>query len=266
MSVLESMLLGVLQGVTEFLPVSSSGHLVAARMLMGIGEIPVLYDVLLHLATLAVVIGVFRKRLVGVLLALLRRLRSKHTVADEENLRLAFLVLLATLTTAIVGLGISRLPDETRENPRLVAVLFVVTGLILLASRWFRGDRGYREIRAAAGVVTGLAQGLGVLPGISRSGITICTSLGVGLSRDRAAEYSFVMSIPAILGAAALKLPDAAELGARISPPALIAGLAASLIVGLGSLLLLIRLVRGGRIYLFSIYLIPLGIVMLFVL
>lgn len=265
MTVAESILLGALQGLTEFLPVSSSGHLVVARSLLGVGDVPVLYDVLLHLATLLVVLGVFRRQIAGIVTSLLRRLGSRHTDADRGNLRLALLVVIATAVTGGVGLGVSRFPEGVR-NPRVVAVLFIVTGIILIASRFFRGRREYGELPLWSGAAVGLAQGCGVLPGISRSGITITASLAVGMSRERAAEYSFLISIPAIVGAAILKIPDATDLAAQVSAGAMVAGLLSALVVGLASLVLLLTLVRKGRLYVFSAYLIPLGIVVLIVL
>jgi undecaprenyl-diphosphatase len=260
MSVLQSLLLGVLQGVAEFLPISSSGHLALAQTLMGLREVPVLYDVLLHVSTLLVVLIVFRKRVAAILGSLWRGLRGRRRPEDRENLRLALWILLATVATAAVGLLLSRFEGVLLGRPDLISILFLVTAAILIATAFFRGERGYLELGVAGALLIGLAQGVGVLPGVSRSGITIAAVLFLGLQREKAGEMAFLLAIPAILGALVLQLRQAGELGAAVAPLPLAAGLLASLVVGLAALLLLLRLVRRGRLYLFSLYLIPAGV------
>ncbi|MFP4374955.1 MAG: undecaprenyl-diphosphate phosphatase [Spirochaetaceae bacterium] len=259
MSVFEAFLLGVVQGLTEFLPVSSSGHLAVLKHLTGHGDVPVLFDVLLHVSTLAVVVLVFRGR-IGAIIGSLGRWVARRPAgeADAENLRIVVLGLLATVVTAVLGLGISGF--EAGRYPMLVGVLFLVTAAILISTRFTGGTRGYREMGAGRALLAGFAQGLGVFPGISRAGITISAGLLVGVARREAAEFSFLISIPAILGALVLTLRDMGELAAAVPPVSLIAGLVGSFIVGLLSLRLLLRLVRGGRLYLFALYLVPLGI------
>jgi undecaprenyl-diphosphatase len=258
MTVIQSILLGALQGLTEFLPVSSSGHLVVAREIMRIEEIPILFDVWLHVATLAVIIAVFRKR-IGAILASLARLTVRGgRDGDAVNARLAGVIVLATVCTVVVGLAVDRL--SVNEYPKIVSGLFIVTGLILITVRNRRGTKDYSRIGWREGVATGVAQGFGVFPGISRAGITISASLAVGLERERAGEYAFLMSIPAVVGALLFTLKDSGELMQNVGIPALVAGCATSLVVGLASLLLLLRLVKGGKLYVFSFYLIPLGV------
>jgi undecaprenyl-diphosphatase len=262
-------LLGIVQGVTEFLPISSSGHLVVFRRLLGLQEIPILYDVLLHVSTLGVVLVVFRARIGAILASLVRSLGARARPAveqdleqeDRENLWLALLVVLATLVTMAVGLAISRLEDRLDGWPRLVSVAFAFTGVLLLLTRFAPGDRSYRQAGARAGLIVGLAQGVGVLAGVSRSGITIAASLFCGLERRRAGEFAFLIAVPAILGATLLKLPEAGRLMERVPPAALAAGMASSFAAGFFSLKLLLRLIRGGKLYFFSLYLIPLAVV-----
>jgi undecaprenyl-diphosphatase len=259
MTVLEALLLGVVQGLTEFLPVSSSGHLAVLKHLFGRGEVPILFDVLLHISTLAVVVMVFRARIGAVLVSLGRWAGRRWTAEqDGENLRIVRLGVLATVVTGVLGVGISRL--EPGGSPTLVGVLFLVTAGILIATRVAAGSRGYREMGAGRALLAGFAQGLGVFPGISRAGITISAGLLSGVARREAAEFSFLISIPAILGALVLTLRDFGELAATVPPVSLAAGVVSSFLVGLLSLKLLLRLVRGGRLYLFALYLVPLGI------
>ncbi len=257
MTILNSLFLGALQGATEFLPVSSSGHLLVLQHLLGLGEVPLLYDVLLHVATLAVVVIVFRGRIGAVFVSLWRWISRTRGPEDRENLRLALAVVLATIVTAVVGLGVSRLEPRFQAQPRLVAAAFLVTALILLATLARRGGRGYLEFGLLAACVVGFAQGIGAVPGISRSGITISAALLLGMRREKAGEFSFLIAIPAILGALVLQLRDAGSLAEHVHPGALAAGLLAAFGVGLGALLLLLSLVRQGRLALFAAYLVP---------
>ncbi|MFO8063932.1 MAG: undecaprenyl-diphosphate phosphatase [Spirochaetota bacterium] len=262
MSVVEAMLLGVVQGLTEFLPVSSSGHLAVLKHLFGQGEVPLLFDVLLHISTLGVVIIVFRARIGGIIMSVARWLaRREQMESDAEHLRIVWLGLAATVVTGVLGVTVSGF--EPGQYPKLVGVLFLVTAGLLLLTRLAHGVRGYGEMGVGRALLAGFAQGLGVFPGISRAGITISAGLLSGLARRQAAEFSFLISIPAVLGAFVLTARDVGELSATVPAPSLVAGLVSSFVVGLLSLKLLLRLVRGGRLYLFALYLIPLGIITL---
>ena len=237
----ESLLLGAIQGITEFLPVSSSGHLVVMRSVMDLNEIPLLFDVVLHVATLFVVLIVFRDRVGRIIVAVGKTFVGKGDDEDRENLRLLGIIIVSTLITGVVGLSLEGLPWF--GNVKAVSALFIVTGIILVSTRFARGNIGYGTIGLKQGAIAGLAQGFGVLPGISRAGATISAALLSGMNREKAGEYSFLISIPAIVGALILA-----------------AGFAGSFVVGMVSLLLLLSLLRRGRLYLFSIYLIPLGL------
>jgi undecaprenyl-diphosphatase len=261
MTVVQSLLLGVLQGVAEFLPISSSGHLVMLRRLMHLLEVPLLYDVLLHVSTLIVVIIVFRKTIGSIFLSIGKALKASAGPEDRENLMLSLYILAATAVTGAVGFTLSRFEELFFHRPRLVSALFLVTGLFLLSTLIRRGKRDYLQMGLPGALLIGLAQGIGVLPGISRAGITIAAGLLWGLDRRRAGEFSFLIAIPAILGALALQLREAGSLFEVIDPPALAAGFAASFVVGLLSLLALLRILRQGRLALFSAYLIPLAVI-----
>ncbi|MFO7849519.1 MAG: undecaprenyl-diphosphate phosphatase [Spirochaetia bacterium] len=254
----ESLLLGALQGITEFLPISSSGHLALMRNVMELDNIPLLFDVVLHVATLFVVLLVFRDRIGRILYALGRTCTGKKDAEDRENLRLLGILLVSTVITAAFGLGLQQL--EWFGSVNTVSLLFIVTGVLLITTRYARGNVGYGTLEIRHGVLVGIAQGFGVLPGISRAGATISVALLSGMSREKAGEYSFLISIPAVAGALLLELKDVEALFSSVSPLVMAAGFTGSFVVGLASLLLLLSLVRRGRLYLFSIYLIPLGI------
>ncbi len=258
MTLLQSILLGILQGATEFLPVSSSGHLLVLRSIMGLGSVPVLFDILMHVPTLIAIIVVFRQRIAAMLVSLWRFARRSSTEEDQPNLRLIVLILLASVVTAAVGLAMAKLQDHLVFSTKAVGVCFVLTALILIGSRLLKPRSCDSLPGFKVGLITGLAQGLGVLPGISRSGITISAALASGLDRKAAGEFAFLISIPAICGALALKIADFESM--PVSPLILLSGMAAAFVVGLVSLILLLRLVRQGRLFLFSIYLLPAGI------
>ncbi len=262
MTYLQALVLGALQGLAEFLPVSSSGHLVLARYLLGLGDVPILFDVILHVSTLSVVMIVFRKRVGLLLLAASRFLVRRGTQKDREQYRLILVILVATVATVAIGLGIASLKAE--RYPRIVSALFLLTAGILISARFAGGRKDYQRIGVGEGLFTGIAQGISVLPGISRSGMTISAALFAGIDREKAGEYSFLIAIPAILGALILELKDVGELMIQVHPGVLLLGVASSFAVGMVSLLLLLRMVKGGKLWLFSIYLVPLGIAGLF--
>lgn len=264
MTAFKAVILGIVQGIAEFLPVSSSGHLVVARNLMNLGDVPILFDVLLHVATLTVVIFVFRKR-IGVLFRSLGRwIIRKNDESDITNLRTVLIIVIATFFTGIIGVAISKITFF--ENPRVVSVFFIVTAGILWSTLYAKPRRDYDELKMKDGVLLGIAQGFGVIPGISRSGITISAGLAGGISRDKAGEISFIISIPAILGALLLELKDGGTLLSEVSLPDLAIGFVTTMIVGYFSLILLMKLIRGGKLHFFSFYLLAIGLAGLFLL
>lgn len=263
MNYVEAALFGALQGVAEFLPVSSSGHLAFLKVLLGFQDVPLLFDVILHIATLLVVFVVFRVRIIGLFAVLGRILLRRSTDADKPGIRLIIAILIATACTGVIGIFLKDLVSD--EQPKIISALFLATAGILIAASRFGGRKGYESIGAREAVITGIAQGIGVFPGISRSGITISASLASGMSRQEAGEYSFLLSIPAILGALVLTLKDGEALGSVIRPDVLAVGFLSAVIVGYISLKFLLKLVRSGKLAWFALYLVPLGIWGLFV-
>ena len=259
MTYLQAILLGALQGLTEFLPVSSSGHLALLQDRFGIGEVPLLFDVLLHIATLGVVVIVFREKILQLVKGFYRILRREPFAEQEETKRLIVVLVISTVCTGILAVPLK--PWVEQASPKLISLSFILTALILLFAGTRKGHRTYREFTIGDGVFIGIAQGVGVLPGISRSGITISAGLLRKLERSAAGEYSFLLSIPAILGALVLTLKDAAFLEAHVSPTVMLAGMGAAFATGYFALKLLLKTVRGGHLGWFALYLIPLGVI-----
>jgi undecaprenyl-diphosphatase len=257
--------LAALQGVTEFLPVSSSGHLALAQHLLGFGTPPVLFDVSLHLGTLLAVVWLYRREAWGVCVAgwqwLVRplrrdgRWRSLAPADDREAEALGIVV--ATFVTGAVGLPFAHRVEQAAGSMTALGMLFVAAGVLLAATRWARpGTRGVTP--ALAGVI-GVAQAVAILPGISRSGLTIAAALFLGVEREAAARFSFLLAVPAILGAEVVG--SLGELGdAGIVPWQHVAGALVAGLVGVLALATLVRLVRRGALHWFALYLIPLGV------
>lgn len=256
MSVIEIILLGIIQGLTEFLPVSSSGHLVVANALLqqlGGSTVDDLVEVnvVLHLGTLAAVLIYYRREIARLL---------------REDRRVVPLLMVGMLPAAVAGLWIKKGLSETHadailENPLLAGFMFPVTALGLVwAMRRAPGALHYTQLNWRQAFCVGVAQALALLPGISRSGATIAAGLGAGLTRSSAATFAFLLAIPAIGGAGLLEGVEAWKQGATgVSPAILGLGFAVSLVVGLGALALLVRWVERGKLAAFAYYLAPLG-------
>lgn len=260
MTILQSLFLGCLQGLSEFLPISSSGHLVVFRNFMALGEIPILFDILLHAATLLVVIIVFRSTIWELILSFVRFLTKKANDEDKNNLKLILVLLIATAVTAVLGFAIESL--NIASKPWIVSIMFIITAVVLILTKFInKEDTGYSKIGIKTAIITGVAQGIAVFPGISRSGMTVTAALFSGVGRKKAGEYSLLLSIPAILGAIILEFKDFDKLGTSVSTACILVGMAAAFVVGLFSAVILLNIIKKDRLYLFSFYLIPFAIV-----
>lgn len=248
------LLLAVLQGLTEYLPVSSSGHLVLARELIPGGDaLPAdaSVEVLLHLGTLLAVALFYRRELAR----LVRGLFGGGQDPAAERRLFGHLVL-ATLPAAAVGLLAQDWIESAFATPVVASLCLFVTGALLWASRRLpRGGRGLPELRAWQALLIGVVQACAILPGISRSGSTIVAGLSLGLAVEGAAAFSFLLSMPAILGAAVLKLPDLlAPRAGAIETPALLGAAALSFAVGYLALAMLLWILRARRLAWFAPY------------
>jgi len=279
------LLLAVVQGVAEFLPVSSSGHLRVLEALFGVEDPMTLVDVLLHFGTLFAVVLVYRKLVWRLLAATGRGLRTafgapmtlKTAFAEDADLRLVGLVVAATLPTVVIGLLLKDYFERATAELAFVGVALIVNGG-LLAILGYKVRR-QRQIEADGSVAArplkdlttmtlkdalliGLAQGAAITRGISRSGSTITAAVSLGIRQDAAAAFSFVISIPAILGAVVLSLKDMGPGETAILPQALLAAAVAG-VVGYFALTWLLALLDRGRLSVFSGYCVALGLFVL---
>lgn len=272
MSVVEGILLGLLQGVAEFLPISSSGHLALAQELFDLDDVPLLFDIMLHLATLGAVLLFFRRKIWTLLKVAGRWLARRSLPEDKADVRTIVALLLGTAVTGVFGIVLSDLVEDYSE--KLICVGFFITAGLLIFSDAVEERRRKKLLESGSdGLVTtrtgvrplqglgiGLAQGIGVLPGISRSGSTIAGALLCGVDREQAGEFSFLLSIPAILGAFVLELDDLDTIGDSVGVAPVVAGCVAAFVAGIFALSVLMKIVRKGKLEWFALYLIPAGI------
>jgi undecaprenyl-diphosphatase len=247
----EGTVLGLVQGLTEFLPVSSSGHLVVAETAFGLSTPGVLVEVVLHVATLLAVFIVYRERLWQLAAGVLRGRPAEWNYVG--------LLAIGTIPAALVGLLFSDWVERAFDSLITVGIDFLVTAAILWSTRWTdRGGVTNPSIAAAGGI--GLAQALAVFPGVSRSGSTIAAATWLGMDPVSAAEYSFLLAIPAITGAAVLQIPAISRdaLGVSLGPLAF--GFAVALVSGIFAIRALVALLRRGGFYRFAPYCLALGI------
>lgn len=250
-------LLGLLQGLTEFLPVSSSGHLAVAGLVFDLSEGGLTLSVMLHAGTFLATLLVLRRRIAPALVEGLRALPRPSRFSATEGGRDALVVLLASVPTAIIGLLARDAVERVTRSPAIVGVGFLVTVVALLSTRWLK--QGEREVPSMFGaLLLGLAQGIAVLPGISRSGSTIAVALWLGVRPDRAFELSMLMSLPAVLGAVLLESRHLGA-GAGALTPALV-GASVAFVVGVVALLALRRLVIRGHFALFALWVLPMAL------
>jgi undecaprenyl-diphosphatase len=250
MSFLDAILLGILQGTTEFLPVSSSGHLVLAQHLLGNFEQPgVLFDVLLHLGTMVAVAIYFWRDLAGLLSSLWRR--------DETAAQQRFMVVLliaGSVPTAAIGLLFKDFFISLFERPVTVCFMLLITGSLLwLAERLRNREKTRKKMTLTDALIVGTVQGFAIIPGISRSGSTIAALLLRGVEGETAARFSFLLALPAVLGAAGLSLRNL-DTTATVSVLPYLAGTIASLITGLLCIHLLLGVIRRQKLHWFALY------------
>jgi undecaprenyl-diphosphatase len=248
-TLLEILILAIVQGVTEWLPISSSGHLVIVQECLGL-DLPVLFDVVLHLGSLLVVLVVFWKDVFRVLKAV-ARLDFK-----SQDGKLGSYIIVGSIATAAVGFVFRGVFESFFHSLYAVGVAFIVTGCfysLLYAHR--RNIQQRKPLSAVSAFVIGVAQGVALIPGVSRSGSTITTGLLLKVEKEEALRFSFLLFIPAVIGAAVLSVMDSdAPLVAAADPFSLLVGVVLTVAVGYVSFKLLLRVVRKGKLYLFAFY------------
>jgi undecaprenyl-diphosphatase len=273
----DSIVLGIIQGLTEFLPISSSGHLLLAQHFLGINDPSIFYTLVLHLATLIATLIVFRKEVGHILKAVLRvpaflknySQKGSAAIAEDDEAWTCVLILVATIVTGGLGVIFEKQFDESFKMVWLESVGFFVTGFALYSTKNLMLEDVKTSTGKNASQVTikdsfwiGLAQAIAIIPSISRSGATICTALWLRINRKFAGEFSFIISMPAIAGALILK----ASRGFSVEREAMVSygvGFLFSFIFGYFSLVYLLQWIRKGKLYYFAYYCWAMGVVTL---
>lgn len=270
MNALTSIFLAVIQGVTEFLPISSSGHLVLFQHMLGFREPELLLDISLHMGTLLAVCVYFRSDL-GKMIAetgcyirdLFSGRRNPGSVREKTYVILTLWVIVGTIPTVLIGLIFREPLEGLFGNLNRVGFMLVCTGLILIVTRLLPKDYNRRgRVGLFTALAVGAAQGLAIIPGISRSGTTIVCGMLCGMERSLSARYSFLLSIPAIIGAMIFQVSSNGIDGARLLPITI--GFISSAIVGFISLKILMSVVRKGNLVYFAPYCWALGLLIIF--
>ena len=279
MTLIQGILLGALQGLAEFLPISSSGHLAIAQKLFGLDELPLLFDVFLHLATLAAVCLYFRQKIWTLLKCFGRWITRRPLIeetgfsqddllcgSDQLGRKTIVAIILSTIVTGAIGVITSKLIPDLPIH--FIFIGFLVTSALLIISAIIEKKASVKAqavteskgISKKQSLFIGLMQGVGTLPGISRSGSTIAGALLCKVDRQAAGEYSFIISIPAILGAFILELKDLGDVSESVGLLPLILGCLTAFLVGYFSLAVLMKTIRKGKLQWFACYLIPVAI------
>jgi len=241
MNLLDAIILGAIQGLTEFLPVSSSGHLVLGQTFLGIEQPGHEFEVLVHVGTLASVLVIFFRDIKSII----------QNISEKKTQRFLLFLFIGTLPAVFIGFGFKEFIGSLFENSKVVSGALLFTGLVLLISVFSNEKTGSRTY--LQGFFIGCAQAIAIIPGISRSGMTICTALFLGLRPGEAARISFLLAIPAISGAGLLTTLNM-QTGSSLSIGAVLGGLLSSFIVGVMALKWLLGWLEKGQLHWFGFY------------
>lgn len=261
----EALVLGLVQGLTEFLPVSSSGHLVLGKFLLGLDTDAadnLTFDVFVHFGTVLSIITVYRMRVVNLVREPLSVMMNPSTLkakyAENQDFRFAVFIVITMIPTGIAYLLFRDFLEARFGDPRFVCAMLIVTGILLLLTLLRPNPNGRLTPLKAA--MIGIAQAAALIPGISRSGATICTALYQNVSPERATNFSFLMLLPVVLGATLIKSIEMAQVGFDLGALPLVIGTLAAYLSGMLAIHIVIDFVKKGRLQYFAFYLFTVGI------
>jgi len=257
MSIIEALILGIVQGLTEFLPVSSSGHIELGKAILNVQTSDnLLFSIVVHAATALSTVIVFRKEILQIFMGLLQ-------FKNNDSFNYAMKIIISMIPVGVVGvLFEDKLEALFTGNVLFVGLMLIVTGILLTFTFYIKSTT--KDVSYGRGIIIGLAQAVAILPGISRSGSTISTALILGVDKEKATRFSFIMVLLPIVGATLLKLKDYIEtpaLSGGISTLALILGFLASFISGLFACTWMIKIVKKGKLIYFAYYCFLIGLI-----
>jgi undecaprenyl-diphosphatase len=271
---LQAIILGIVQGLTEWLPVSSSGHLALLQLAMGL-EVPVFFDLVLHIGTLTGVFAIYKKDIFSIFSSIYaffglylssRNRRVSKSSFNRTDITYTRLIIIGMIPTAAIGIVFKSFFEYSFHNTQAIAIGFIVTGILVFMTRFLKS--AYKKLGNSDAFWIGMGQGLSIFSSISRSGITLSIGMFRGLEKGSLVKYSFLLSIPAIIGASIFDLASAdSEILAQmydIPASSYIAGVFFSAVVGFASIKFLIRVINNQSFYLFSFYCVAIGLVTFF--
>jgi undecaprenyl-diphosphatase len=249
MNINDALILGSLQGLTEFLPISSSGHLVIGQHILGLSLPGNIFEVLVHMGTLCSVLVVFKNDILDMI----------FNFSSVKNRNLIFAVIIGTIPAVIVGLSLKENISLIFDNISAVSFSLMITGIWLILTKW--SVEKNRSLNGVSGLIIGCAQAIAIIPGISRSGTTIGMAMFFGISPEKAARFSFLLAIPAIAGAGLLTALDVETSSIQeLSFPVILTAFISSFLVGWASLRWLLQLISKGKFYWFGVYCLSIGL------
>jgi undecaprenyl-diphosphatase len=246
MGTIDGIILGIIQGLTEFLPVSSSGHLVIFQDFLGIRQPGITFEIMVHFGTLLSVIWVFGPDIIRIFTGFFHEKQERH---------FTYMLILGTIPTGLMGILFSDTFKRFYDSTITTGFMLLITGCILFTLGYLKpGKKNEKTVTAKDALIISVAQGLAIIPGISRSGSTITTALWRGFDRDTAVRFSFLVTIPVILGATLMELKDLSEVGFTGLAPGVLFGTLAAFIAGIFAIKVFIRLLKAGKFHYFAYY------------
>ncbi|MCK4224038.1 MAG: undecaprenyl-diphosphate phosphatase [candidate division Zixibacteria bacterium] len=263
MSLLEAVLLGIVQGLTEFLPISSSGHLVLGEFLLKVKFDDISFEIFLHFGTFLSVVIVFRHTIWSIFRAVWLKAKSifvsEDASSESEDWLLFWLIIAGSIPAGVAGLLFKNYIERSFSSVPFVSVMLLITGTVLFLTQFFKATRG--KLNFGDAFLVGLAQALAMLPGISRSGLTISTGVFKGVERSKAAEFSFLLSLPAILGASLLELKEVlSHANSGLDLKIYLTGAVTAFVVGYLAIKFLLSVIKKGKFQYFGYYCFAVGL------
>ncbi len=254
MSYIDAIILGIIQGLTEFLPISSSGHLVLTQEILGVKQPGVSFELILHLGTLLAVLVYFRSNIVALV-------KSVFDSTMKTERFMVMFIIIGTIPAVIVGLFFKDYFEQAFGSPAFTSAMLIVTGLLLFSTRFVKN--GDKRVSLITAIIMGIGQAFAILPGISRSGSTIATGMLFGVNPSKAAEFSFLLAIPAILGAVVLKISDLMAIDKAMLGQYAV-GAVFAFVFGLAAVSMLLAVIKKGKLEYFAYYCVAVGAVGLY--
>lgn len=261
----QAVMLGLIQGIAEAFPISSSAHLRLYKFFFNVENSPFIFDILLHIATLVSICIIFRKKIIELIFSFFHYTTGKVQENDTKNMNLILTMIIATIITAIVGFSLKDFTKNLKIGKDIIGIVaiiigFVITSTMLFASKKLRIKKKPNILITS--ILLGLFQGIAVLPGISRSGMTISILLILNFLEEEACQTSFILSIPSVLGALLLELRKSALDIHSIGTTPLALGMLVAFVTSLVSFSILLVIIKNKKFYLFAFYLLPLAIIL----